>query len=58
MAPPSRLAIATSALQRLVKEEQSYHKELAQQEARLQKTEKEPKDMNSDFMLKQQARVS
>ncbi|KAI9833089.1 MAG: hypothetical protein M1826_000456 [Phylliscum demangeonii] len=36
MAPaPSALSIATSSLTRLVKEEQSYHIELAQQESRL-----------------------
>ncbi|KAL9617850.1 MAG: hypothetical protein Q9160_007400 [Pyrenula sp. 1 TL-2023] len=37
MPPPSPLAIATSSLQRLVKEEASYHAELKQQEQRIQK---------------------
>ena len=39
MTPPSQLSIATSSLQRLVKEEASYYKELLQQEARLEKTQ-------------------
>lgn len=39
MPPPSPLAIATSSLQRLVKEEASYHAEQKQQEERIQKLE-------------------
>lgn len=39
MPPPSPLSIATSSLQRLVKEEKSYHAELRQQEVRVQKLE-------------------
>jgi tubulin-specific chaperone A len=54
MAPPSQLSIATSALTRLVKEENSYHKELDEQKARLEKLENEQGDENKDFMLKQQ----
>jgi len=55
MAPPSRLAIATSTLQRLVKEEASYHKELTQQEARLEKLlQNKDDDENAEFQLKQE----
>ena len=57
MAPPSPLAIATSSLHRLVKEESTYHKELAQQEARLQKLEADEDDENQEFMLGQQVRT-
>jgi tubulin-specific chaperone A len=60
MAPPSPLAIATQAVKRLVKEETYYHKELAGQEARVQKLEGDIKnksadlDQNAEFMLKQE----
>ena len=54
MAPPSRLSIATSSLQRLVKEESSYHKELEQQEARIKKLEQGSEDENAEFQLKQE----
>jgi len=55
MAPPSQLAIATSSVQRLVKEEASYHKELTQQEARLEKLlASQGEDENADFQLKQE----
>lgn len=55
MAPPSQITIATSSLQRLVKEETSYHKELKQQEARLEKLVKsEEEDENAEFQLKQE----
>ena len=54
MGPPSPLAIATSSLQRLVKEESSYHKELAQQQARLEKLEKDKDDENAEFLVNQQ----
>lgn len=37
MAPPSELRKATDVLNRLVREEASYHKELKQQEEKLQK---------------------
>jgi tubulin-specific chaperone A len=39
MPPPSQLAIATSSLQRLIKEEASYHAELAQQQKSLERQE-------------------
>lgn len=57
MAPPSALAIATSALQRLVKEEASYHKEQKQQEASIQKLEAAEgpdEDGNRAFQLQQE----
>jgi len=55
MAPPSQLAIASGSVQRLVKEETSYHKELAQQEARLKKlVESKSEDENAEFQLKQE----
>jgi len=55
MPPPSQLSIATSAVQRLVKEEASYHKELAQQESRIAKLEANPDgDENAEYQLKQE----
>ena len=55
MAPPSQLAIATSAVNRLVKEEASYHKELEQQQARIAKLEQgDNDDENAEFVLKQE----
>lgn len=55
MPPPSPLAIATSSLQRLVKEEASYYKELEKQEARLKKTEESTEeDENRIYTLKQE----
>ncbi|OKL61417.1 hypothetical protein UA08_03681 [Talaromyces atroroseus] len=58
MPPASPLAIATSSVQRLVKEEASYHRELEQQTKRLQKLESEtPADDNEgnrEFLLKQE----
>jgi len=62
MAPPTALAIATQAVQRLVKEESYYHKEKANQEARIKKLEEDIAagntnlDSNADFMLKQEVR--
>lgn len=59
MPPPSQLAIATSSVSRLLKEEASYHKELVDQEAQVQKLEQSIKngggdeDGNAEFMLKQ-----
>ena len=59
MAPPNPLTIATSSLQRLVKEEASYHKELESQEKRLQKlTESTEEDENREYSLKQEVRSS
>jgi len=55
MAPPSQLAIATSSVHRLVKEEASYHKELTQQEERLKKLiASEDGEENAEFLLKQE----
>ena len=56
MAPPSQLSIATSSVQRLVKEEASYYKELQQQEARLEKAlAVNEEDENAEYQLKQEA---
>jgi len=56
MAPPTQLSIATSSVQRLVKEEASYYKELQQQEARLVKTQAaKDEDENAEYQLKQEA---
>ncbi|KAK2750736.1 hypothetical protein FQN57_002809 [Myotisia sp. PD_48] len=41
MAPPSPLAIATSAVKRLVKEEAFHHKEIQNQKKRIEALEKE-----------------
>ncbi|KAI1000799.1 hypothetical protein K3495_g7397 [Podosphaera aphanis] len=55
MAPPSALIIATNSVQRLLKEEATYHKELKSQEARLQKLlADEVPDDNRDFIIKQE----
>ncbi|KAJ6782315.1 hypothetical protein PWT90_08638 [Aphanocladium album] len=59
MPAPSPLAITTSSVQRLLKEEASYHKELADQEKTLKNLEEKLKagsadeDGNEAFMLKQ-----
>jgi tubulin-specific chaperone A len=59
MAPPSQLAIATSSVQRLVKEEASYHKELTGQEKRLEKLlASTDEDENREYSLKQEVRYS
>ena len=57
MPPPSQLAIATSALNRLVKEEASYHKELEKQEASIAKLEQGGGDENAEFTLKQEVGI-
>ncbi|KAI9767465.1 MAG: hypothetical protein M1840_005694 [Geoglossum simile] len=58
MAPPSPLTIATSSLLRLIKEEASYHKELQQQETRIQKlTAQDQSAENVEFMLRQERKV-
>ncbi|KAI4814766.1 hypothetical protein E4T44_10697 [Aureobasidium sp. EXF-8845] len=58
MAPPSQLAIATSAVNRLVKEEASYHKELEQQQARIEKLKQAPSDEeNAEWNVKQENRA-
>lgn len=54
MAPPSKLAVATSVVRRLVKEEASYHKELEQQEARIAKLQSNMEDENAEYTLKQE----
>lgn len=53
MPAPSQLKIATSAVNRLVKEEKSYHKELEQQRARLEKLEKNGGDENAEYEANQ-----
>ena len=59
MPPPSPIAIATSSLHRLVKEEASYHKELKNQEARLEKLlASKDEDENAEYSLKQEVRPS
>ncbi|PSR99400.1 tubulin binding cofactor A [Coniella lustricola] len=63
MPAPSPLAIATSSVQRLVKEEAYYHKDLASQEVRVQKLEKDISeggadlDENAEYMLKQEKKA-
>jgi tubulin-specific chaperone A len=59
MPAPSPLAIATSVLNRLVKEEVSYHKELEQQNVKIAKLEagEGADDENADFILRQQVCV-
>lgn len=59
MPPPTQLAIAASSVSRLLKEQASYHRELADQEAEVAKQEESIKkggsddDGNAEFMLKQ-----
>ncbi|EGS18811.1 uncharacterized protein CTHT_0054210 [Thermochaetoides thermophila DSM 1495] len=63
MAPPSPLVIATQALNRLVKEESYYHKELASQEKRIKKLEDDiasnspDLDSNAEYILKQEKKA-
>lgn len=60
MGPPSQLSIATSALNRLVKEEKSYHDEASHQEARIAKLEQggsSSGDENAEYTLRQEVRV-
>jgi tubulin-specific chaperone A len=54
MPAPSKLAIQTAALLRLVKEEASYHKEQEGQEERLKKLEDGPADENKEYLIKQE----
>jgi tubulin-specific chaperone A len=56
MPPPSKVAIATGSVLRLVKEEASYHKEIAQQEERIQKLQDSVGDNNKEYTLKQEVR--
>ena len=58
MAPPSQLTIYTSAVNRLVKEEASYYKELEQQQARVAKLKQGgDEDENAEFQLKQEVHI-
>ncbi|KAF2730142.1 tubulin-specific chaperone Rbl2 [Polyplosphaeria fusca] len=52
--PPSKLAVATSSVTRLVKEEASYHKEMEQQEKRIKKLEEDKNVENAEYLLKQE----
>jgi len=54
MPAPTKLAIATSSVKRLVKEEASYHKELAQQQGRIEKLEQSANDEEIEYQLKQE----
>lgn len=54
MAPPSKLAITTSALKRLMKDKASYGKEEIQQEQRIKKLETETGDENAGYILEQE----
>ncbi|KAF9776976.1 hypothetical protein IL306_004761 [Fusarium sp. DS 682] len=59
MPPPSQLAIATSSVNRLLKEEASYYKEVEQEEAKINALKEKidsgaNDDENASFMLKQQ----
>ena len=62
MAPPSQLSIATSSIDRLLKEESSYRLELAHQQNHLEKLQfggpggVEDVPGNSEFLVKQQVR--
>ena len=62
MPPPSPLHIATQSVQRLLKEETSYRKELTQQGERVKKLGDEvaaggsSEDGNAEFMLRQEVR--
>jgi len=58
MPAPSQLAIQSSALQRLVKEEASYHKELEQQEVRIAKLEQGDDDENAEYTLRQERKAA
>ncbi|RMZ87617.1 hypothetical protein DV736_g5156, partial [Chaetothyriales sp. CBS 134916] len=56
---PSQVAIATSVLQRLVKEHASYYKEFDQQKARIAKLEKGESDdqENLEYQIKQERKA-
>jgi len=58
MPAPTKLAIATSSVKRLVKEEASYHKELAQQQERIEKLEQNGNDEEVEYQLKQEVVLS
>lgn len=55
MAPRSQLEIFTSSVQRLVKEEASYHNEIKQQTERIKKLEAQDEgDENREYLLNQE----
>jgi tubulin-specific chaperone A len=56
---PSQIQIAISALQRLLKEEQSYYKEQEQQEARITRLENEGAGNNDnyEYQMRQEVRT-
>jgi tubulin-specific chaperone A len=54
MPAPSKLAIHTAALLRLVKEEASYHKEQEGQEERIKRLDDDTEDENREFLIKQE----
>lgn len=55
MAPRSQLEIFTSSVQRLVKEEASYHNEIKQQTERVRKLEEaQDDDENREYTLNQE----
>lgn len=59
---PSKLHIATQALFRLIKEEQSYHKELKQQKQRVERLKADFTngvniDENSEYIIRQEERA-
>lgn len=59
MAPRSQLEIFTSSVQRLTKEEASYHGEIKQQTERVRKLEaQEDGDENREYTLNQEVRES
>ncbi|KAI1264309.1 putative tubulin-specific chaperone Rbl2 [Xylariaceae sp. FL1019] len=60
MPAPTPLTIATQSVQRLVKEETYYRKELADQSSRVEKLEAQLKtsaEENAEFMLKQEQKA-
>ena len=54
MPTPSDLTITTKAVQRLVKEEASYHKELKVQEQRLASLKQDTTDENAEYLVRQE----
>jgi hypothetical protein len=54
MPAPSKLTIATSVVQRLVKEDASYRKEEKLQEARIEKLSGDSTDENAEYSLNQE----
>ncbi|KAF2818360.1 tubulin binding cofactor A [Ophiobolus disseminans] len=54
MPPPSKVAVATGSVLRLVKDEASYHKEIVQQEQRIKKLDESEGDENKEYTLRQE----